>query len=610
MDTKLDIDKLEIENFGKSSHKKFAATTLNEEAIEVNKSEVEKKEAPKPFEGNPLMMKVIEQISGKEKATRLAFVENPVSTNSYSGIYKLKNKLIPDSAIKDIRVNCMLVAAILRGRGNTLSMFGKKRKDRFDVGFELNVKPEFKECIEPEQMAKIQERMDLTTNLILSCGHTDGMKDDEKMTLSEFLNSQGKNGLSFGRFSTEFIYNNQGKFSYFRPADVGTIYKTVKKGETAVGIREQALVALEYLTGDKVNTKLSKDRFEQDEYAWVQVIDGTPKQAFTAKEMVVTNLFPSTDIEHNGYPVTPLDTVLNSLTTFMSIETYTRLYFQNGRASKGMLVLSSDEVDQAAIEDIKQQFMASINNVSNSFRTPLFGVGKDDEIKWVPTESNAKDGEFQFLFDQVTRNILSAFSMSPDELAGFSHLSKGTNNQGLSESSNEYKMTAQRDLGIRPLIMQIEEFLNNRLLTAIDPELAQLCSISLSGLDAEDKQQESTRLAQQLPLYYDYDSVMSEVKKEAIGTHLGGKVPFNERVRVVFDNYIEVGKLMGQLLESPAAYVDPMLKYKRDQFFTANIQLMAQYNPIAVKAYYATNPARFDLLKELLKDYLEDLDNE
>src|SRR5690606_15671732 len=100
---------------------------------------------------------------------------------------------------------------------------------------------------------------------------------------------------------------------------------------------------LEYLTGDKVIV----NQVESDNYPWVQVIDGNPKQAFTSDEMVVYNLYPSIDVEHNGYPVTPIDTVMTSITTHMSIEVYSKLYFQNGRAARGILVINSDEIDQS-----------------------------------------------------------------------------------------------------------------------------------------------------------------------------------------------------------------------------------------------------------------------
>lgn len=560
---------------------------------------------------NEQMMDLIKSATGyvkKSKNTpRIAFVEDPQSANRYAGIYKLKDSgLLPDGVIKSIRVKNLLVASILRSRGNTLSMMGHLRKDRFDVGIEVSIKDEFSDHIEPEQMAVIQERINKFTKILVNCGHVEGLEENEKMTLPEFLDIQVRNGLSFGRWGTEFIYKDdeQTEVHRFRPVDVGTIYPAVKKGESAAPVRASSLKLLEQITGVKVD----RDMLEQDEYSWVQAINGTPKQAFTSKEMNIYNVFPSSDIEHNGYPITPLDTIVTSVTTHMSIETYNKLYFQNGRAAKGMLVIQSDEIDQSVIEDIKQQYNASINNVENSFRTPIFGVSREDSVNWVSSEPSKKDGEFQFLYDQVTRNILSAFNMSPDEIPGFGHLSRGTNQQSLSEANNEFKLVAARDTGIRPLIMKVQDFLNEKLFPLIDPELAQLCIISLAGLDAETRNQESVRLQQDMPIHYDYDQLMSEVDKELVGPSMSGNIPFNEFYRQVLDNFEDVGKIKSHFNDSPAAIVDPLLKYKRDQFWFQNMQSLAEFNPRALQAYYAANKNRLEILKLFIHDYLDEAD--
>lgn len=563
----------------------------------------------KNFGKSEEMMDLIKSATGFAKRgrtiPRLAFSEDPQTQNKYAGIFKLKDRgLLPDTVIKRLRIENHLIASILRARGNTLSMMGHIRKDRFDVGIEVDIKPEFKDHIEPEQMVKIKERIDRFLKTLMNCGYTDGLEETEKMSLAEFLDIQVRNGLSFGRFGTEIIFrdDDNSPFHRFRPVDIGTIFPSVKRGEAAEPIRRSSLKLLEQITG----VKIDKDMFNEDEYAWVQSIDGQPKQAFTSKEMLVYNLYPSSDVEHNGFPVTPLDTIITSTTTHLSIEVYNKLYFQNGRASKGMMVIKSDEIDQSVIEDIKQQYNASINNVSNSFRTPIFGVAQADDVEWVSTTPQKKDGEFQFLYDQVTRNILSAFNMAPEELPGYGHLSRGTNQQSLSESNNEYKLLAARDTGIRPLILKIQDFLNEKLFPILDEELAQLCTIALAGFDAETKQQESTRLQQDMGLHYCYDELMDEVEKENVGKHMSGDMPFNEYYNQILDKTKTAGEIISHFNESAAAIVDPVLKYKRDPFMLQHLQMMAEFNPAAVQAYFATRKDSMDILKLFLRDYLDE----
>jgi len=538
------------------------------------------------------------------KMPRMAFTESPYNYDHYAGIYKLKRKLLPDDIIKRIKNQDHLIAAILRARGNTMFMFGKERKDRFDVGFKVEIKPKFAREIEPEQMEKIQSRIDRFTKTLINCGSNEGLKEKDKTSLATFLDVQAQNGVAFGRFATEFILDDQGNVHRFRPVDAGTIYKSVKKGDSAEPIRRASIQLLESISGDFVKDTLK--RLKSMEYDYVQVLESIPKQAFTEDEMVVYNLYQSTDIEHNGYPLTPLDTCITAVTTHVSIESYNELYFQNGRSAKGMLVINSDDIDQSVIDNIKQQYMATVNNVANSFHVPIFGVGLEDKVQFIPTIPNKKDGEFEFLYDSVARNILASFNISPDELPGYGHLSKGTNSQGLSESSGEFKLTAARDTGLRPLISKMEDFLNDKIFPRLDPELAQLCEIRLEGLDSKSEEQESVRLQQDTPLHYTMNEVLKAVDKDRIGTEISGDVPFNQMWQANADKYNTVGEVAAVMLDDAGALVDPFLDYKRDPFFYQHLEIMSSANPDLVRAYYKTSKMDFENLIMLIEEELNE----
>jgi hypothetical protein len=579
---------------------------------QLEKSGFEKSDA------GPLMY-ALQQASGSassKRAPALAFTENPAPSDNFLGLYKTKRRALPDEVLKQIRITDHLVAAILRCRGNMMSLFGDLRPDRFGFGLEIEIKPEFYKVLTPEQFDKVKERMKRFEKILLQCGHTDQLENQEKLTLGEYMDISARNGLTFGRFATEVIYDRSvppdedGNYPFhrFRPIDVATIVRAVRKGEyVGNNLRATAIRALESITGEKINIDINM--LQADRYAWLQVIDGTPRQAFTHDEMLVFTLFPSTDVEHNGYPISPLDTVVSSVTTHISIDAYKKLYFQNGRATKGMLVIQSDEVDQQTLDNMKLQFNAGINSVSNSFRTPIFGIGTEDNVSWLPMVGEGLGDEFQFMYDQIARNILSAFGVSPDELPGYGHLSKGTNSQTLSESNNEFKLTASRDSGLRPLILKFQNFFNQRLFPIIDPLLAKICIIKLAGLDAQSKEQESTRLQQDQVVHMTYDEVLHEVDKDPIGSVLGGNFPFNERWQLLADKYKNVSDLLGPFFGDPSAVVDPLLKYKRDPFFLQWLQLLAQTSPASVQAYLAPRPYAMEFLRMQIEDDLDGEDN-
>jgi hypothetical protein len=548
------------------------------------------------------------------KAPALALTENP-QAQSFEGLTKIPRGLIPDHIKKQIRKGDHLVAAILRSRGNLLSLYGHLRKDRFDVGVEVEIKPDFFKILTPEQHETVVARMKRFEKILLNCGHTAGLEAQDRQSLADFINIQTQNGLTFGRMATEVIYDldadpdEDGRFPFnrFRARDVGTMEKAARAadaGETAT-LRERAIEVLQRMAGQAFDTKFAS--VMQDKAAWIQKIDGVYAQAFAAHEMLVYNFFDSTDVEHAGYPVSPMDTALTSITTHIAIDKYKELFFTNGRASKGMLVINSDEIDDNTLNNLKLQFNASVNSVSNSFRTPIFGVGIADKINWVPMSGEGlQDSSFEFMSDQIARNILSAFNVSPDELSAYGQLSRPTGGQTMSESSNEYKLTASRDAGLRPLILKFQTFFNDYLFPLIDPSLAKICRINLAGLDAQSKEQEAARLQQDQTTWMSYDDVMNEVDKDPIGAAFGGDMPFNERVRLVMDGYMDAGQVKSRFFRNPAASVDPLLRYKRDAFWLQTLQFIAEVNPAAVQALFAPRPYALELLKMEIEDSFED----
>jgi hypothetical protein len=558
-------------------------------------------------------------LDDKKAPPRLALTYDPNLTESHQGVKAKTKGLLPDTLIKEISSTNHLIASILRGWSNAVSMWGQFQKNRFDVGMKVSIKDDFEREMTPEQIEKVKDRMERFKTLLLNCGYTEGLSETKKMGLSQFLYMQTTNALKFGRIGTEIVRTGEGeqddekskttgRYNRHRPVDIGTIYRTFAKASMSEvkGLRNQLAQKLDRESDEKIKAEDLPEVDPSDIYPWVQLVNGFKDNYFSDKELLVYTFYPSTDVEHNGYPLTPIDTCITSITTHLSIEAYTKLFFLNGRGSKGILVVKSDEVEQNVLEDFKQQFNATINNVNNSFRTPIFGINKDDEITWEAIDAPSKDGEFQFLYDQVSRNILSSFGMSPDELPGYGHLSRGTNSQSMSESNNEYKLTAARDMGLRPLIRKMQAFFNESLFPAMDPELSQLCIIEFAGLDAESRQQENERLATEQPIHMTYDETMKETEKEQLGDYLGGGVPLNDRVQAIIDKYVNTGNAISDLLKNPAALVDPTLQYRRDGFYLQHLAMMAELEPYAVKAKYAPNPIKLELMKQAIQDYLDE----
>jgi hypothetical protein len=161
-------------------------------------------------------------------------------------------------------------------------------------------------------------------------------------------------------------------------------------------------------------------------------------------------------------------------------------------------------------------------------------------------------------------------------LPGYAHLARGTNNQALSESNNEYKLEAARDVGLRPLLSHFEQFFNDAVIPLIDPVVAQYCVLRLNGLDAETPEKESVRLQQDMPIHMCMDEVLEHVEKKPLGKKWGGRFPLNPQWQSVLDKYIFVGEIREYFFDVPNAAQDPAFHYVRDPFYFQNIQIQMQ----------------------------------
>lgn len=514
-----------------------------------------------------------------QEIERLAFETDPTQYNTYAGIYKQKMRLLPDAVLKRIAIQDSLVSNIVRARQNHVSAFGRPRPDRFSTGYIIRPNAGVTDGMNDEEKTSLAERIQKAIALFNTCGHTEGVKDHCQKTFSEYLSLTARDTQVVGRIASEIVHlddlrTSEKKFHYFCHTDAGTIYPAAMDNETAKqAIRDEAFSLIQSVTGRK---DLVRENWNKDnKYVWVQVIDGRPFEVFTTQEMKCKNFYPVGNVELDGFPVTPIDTVISAITTHLNITTHNKVYFQNGRATRGMLIIKSDDVNPTLIHNIKQHFNASINGAAQSWRMPVLGFNSDAEVDWKPIDvSGNRDMEFQYLTDLNAREILTAFLMSPDELPGWSYLSRGTNSQALSESNQEFKLSAARDVGIRPLLATLEDFINAELFPLIDPELCKICRFVFAGLDADSPEKEIVNIQQNSQVWMTYNDILEKVERKLIPKEFGGELPLNPSFGKMLDAYFTVGEILEFWCGKKDASKDPMLQYRRDPMWFQNVQVL------------------------------------
>jgi intein/homing endonuclease len=163
-------------------------------------------------------------------------------------------------------------------------------------------------------------------------------------------------------------------------------------------------------------------------------------------------------------------------------------------------------------------------------------------------------------------------------------------------SNQEYKLQAHRDVGIRPLIAQWQDFINQAIFPLIDPQLAKFCSVKLVGLEAETAEKESIRLQQDMPVHMTFNDVLEQVEKDPVPVNVGGTFPLNPQWQAIVDKYVPVGVLLEQFFGIEGASQNPEWNYVRDPYFFQNrefnlqMQMMEQQAQAEQRAQAAGGP--------------------
>lgn len=532
---------------------------------------------------------------GKEHVTveRLAFESNPDDyLTIYSGLYQRRMRLIPDDIKKRIAIQDSLVSAIIGARQSHISSHGRPQPDRFSSGFKLELKQGMADSLTTEEQEELQQIITEMEKRLLNCGKKTTYERGDLMTFSDFLSIQTRNALVFGKIATEIVYTRRvsgseiiKEFHSFRPIDAGTIYpvpKIEREDKNLDAIRERGLKELARIN----DTTIDPELFRANKYSWVQVIGDRPRAAFTPEECLVKNFYPVSDVELHGFPVAPIDTIISDITMHLNITTHNKLYFQNGRAARGMMVVKSSNVNQKTVNNLERHFRASINNAANSWRTPIVTMDEESDVQWVSLDPGHRDMEFQFLSDSNARVILSGFHMSPDEIPGYGHLSRGTNQQTVSESNNEYKLTAARDVGIRPLLAKFQDFVIQGILPMMDKSfplkgariqnrrVSEFITFRFVGLESSSFDKETEQMIARMDLDLSMNEILEKTEKNPLPVELGGDFIFNPRYQAVLDKYVKVGVILEKVFKIPGASADPQYDYVRDEFYFKNKEML------------------------------------
>jgi hypothetical protein len=170
-----------------------------------------------------------------------------------------------------------------------------------------------------------------------------------------------------------------------------------------------------------------------------------------------------------------------------------------GSAPKGILNFKGDTMTPDMMEGFRRQWRAGLEGVENSWRTPI--LQSEAGLEWIDLHPTNREMEYNSWIEYLIKITCAIFLMDPAELNFDLH--GGVQQTPLFESSQEWKLKASRDRGLKPLLRFIAKLINENIVSKIDDHFV----FDFIGLDELTEQEKHTLRTEQVSSYLTLNEV-------------------------------------------------------------------------------------------------------
>ena len=414
--------------------------------------------------------KAMQKVSGVNKNVSpvKAFFIDPLDFNSNLG-YKDKTFTLTYSTLRKM-AGTPIINAIIKTRKNQIADFAEPQADRYSTGFVVRKKAKLGEGIEmSDKEKKIANKI---TDFILNCGRESSWTTDDFDT---FIRKIVDDSLTYDQMTFECIRNRKGELERFLATDASTFRFT------DCAFRED--YNNPYFTGKGgslwYNSMPLDNYHEIDGYLpqYVQIYQGAVVNQFYPWELCFAVRNPSTSIYSNGYGTSELEELINVVTSMLWGDEYNRRFFSQGSAPKGLLRVKGN-INEAALQQFKQQWQAMISGVMNGWKTPVV----EADVDWIDLQKNNRDMEYSSWMEYLIKLACAIYSIDPSEIGW--DISRSGGNSGLFEASQAERIQNSKDKGLYPMLKFIQRKINKYIVEPIDPDF-EFVFMGMNGITIE-----------------------------------------------------------------------------------------------------------------------------
>lgn len=440
---------------------------------------------------------------GKPKNGPRSLMFDPLSIQFAMG-YKDRRYSLTYDVLKRIPQQLSLIGAIIQTRCNQVASFATPYRLSKSLGYAIRHK-------NPARMTTKGERefIQSVENFISKCGgapnpHSPVARDD----FETFLKKIVRDSLMYDQACFEVVPDRRGLPYEFLAVDASTIRLAANNIDLdyASAMRQNlnyqagATSVAGMFTGPYKTLQVKNPEIENIP-SYLQLVNGIVRNTYTRGELAFGVRNPRTDIYIQGYGYSELEQLITIITAHLFAEEYNRRFFMQGSAPKGILNLKGDNLTGEQLEAFKRQWRSNLEGVENSWRTPI--LQSEQGVDWIDLHPSNQEMEYSMWIEYLIKITCAVFLIDPAELNFDMH--GGVQQTPLFESSQEWKLKASRDRGLKPMLRFIAKLINDQVVSKLDDHF----TFDFVGLDELTEQEKLEVNKEKLASYM----TMNEIRR-------------------------------------------------------------------------------------------------
>lgn len=413
----------------------------------------------------------------------------------YSLGYKDRRFSLTYDTLKRIAGQLSIISAIINTRCSQVATFAQPYRWTKSLGFVVKHKdPDH--TTTPAEVAFIKELEDF----VMRCGKAERnpYSNIQRDDFETFLRKITRDTLQYDQVSFEIVPDRLNIPFEFLAVDASTI--RIAADDRYVGVNASYHDRSGFIPSMPARFA---NLYQGREYgvpssggkapiSYVQIINGQIENVYSSDELAFGVRNPRSDIYIQGYGYGELEQLITVVTAHLFTEEYNRRFFSHGTQAKGILNLKGDNFTPEQLEGFRRQWAAQASGVENSWKTPIL---QTEGLEWVDLAKSNSEMEFGKWLDYLIKLSCAVFLIDPSELNFDMH--GGQQQTPLFESSQEWKIKASRDRGLKPLLRFIAKLINRNIIDKIDDHFA----FEFVGLDELSETEKHQMLVEQISSY-------------------------------------------------------------------------------------------------------------